>query len=102
VECRGSPKTRQTLQVDDTVFATSRKGYILVSDTKANVIYKITADVWQKDAAFSASTGVAATTTTPAVPAYVGQLDLGSGALLPLVTNLQSPHGMAFIATDDQ
>ncbi|WP_206997916.1 hypothetical protein [Trinickia mobilis] len=90
------------VQVDDTVFATSHKGYILVSDTKANLIYKITADVWQKDAAFSASTGVAATSTTPAVPAYVGQLDLHSGALLPLVTNLQSPHGMAFVSTDDQ
>ena len=90
------------VQIDDTVFASARKGYILVSDTKANLVYKITADVWQKDAAFSASTGVPAANATPAVPAYVGQLDLKSGALLPLVTNLQSPHGMAFISTEDQ
>jgi hypothetical protein len=33
------------------------------------------------------------------VPAYVGQLDLRSGALLPLVSNLLSPHGMAFVPT---
>jgi hypothetical protein len=90
-----------SVQVDDTVFATSRRGYLLVSDTKANKVYKISADVWQRGAAFSASTGVAATNTTPAVPAYVGQLDLRSGALLPLVTKLMSPHGMAFVATGD-
>ncbi|WNC95500.1 hypothetical protein RI103_38100 (plasmid) [Paraburkholderia sp. FT54] len=84
------------VQVDDTVFATARRGYLLVSDTKANIVYKISANVWQRDAAFSASTGVAATSSTPAVPAYVGQLDLHSGALLPLVTNLgQSAwHGL--------
>ena len=90
------------VQVDDTAFATARRGYLLVSDTKANTVYKISANVWQRDAAFSASTGVAATASTPAVPAYVGQLDLRSGALLPLVTNLASPHGMVFVSTDDQ
>jgi hypothetical protein len=88
------------VQIDDTAFATAPRGFLLVSDTKANRVYKISADVWEHDAAFSASTGVAATATTPAVPAYVGQLDLRSGALLPLVSNLLSPHGMAFVATD--
>ncbi|TKC92341.1 hypothetical protein FAZ69_01260 [Trinickia terrae] len=90
------------VQIDDTVFASSRKGYLLVSDTKANKIYKITSNVWQKDAAFSASTGVPAANGVPAVPAYVGQLDMSSGALLPLATNMVSPHGMAFISTEDQ
>ncbi|MEM5451618.1 MULTISPECIES: hypothetical protein [Paraburkholderia] len=90
------------VQVDDTVFAAARQGYLLVSDTKANTVYKISANVWQRDAAFSASTGVAASGSTPAVPAYVGQLDLRSGALLPLVTNLASPHGMAFVSTGAQ
>ncbi len=87
------------VQVDDTVFATARRGFLLVADTKANTVYKISADVWQRNAAFSASTGVA--TTTPPVPGYVGQLDLRSGALLPLVTNLVSPHGMAFVPAED-
>lgn len=90
------------VQIDDTVFATASRGFLLVSDTTANKVYKISADVWQREAAFSASTGVARTASTPAVPAYVGQLDLRSGALLPLVTNLGSPHGMAFVATDDK
>lgn len=89
------------VQIDDTVFATARRGFLLVADTKANKVYKISADVWQRDAAFSASTGVAAAGSTPAVPAYVGQLDLRSGALLPLVSNLVSPHGMAFVPTDN-
>ncbi|MDR3096054.1 MAG: hypothetical protein LBV73_03155, partial [Paraburkholderia sp.] len=62
------------VQVDDTVFATAQRGYLLVSDTSANTVYKISAKVWQRDAAFSASTGVPATNGTPAVPAYVGQL----------------------------
>jgi hypothetical protein len=70
-----------------------------VADTKANTVYKVSANVWQRGAAFSASTGVA--TATPPVPGYVGQLDLRSGALLPLVTNLASPHGMAFVPADD-
>jgi hypothetical protein len=89
------------VQVDDTVFATAQRGHLLVSDTQANTVYKISANVWQLDAAFSASTGVAATSGTAAVPAYVGQLDLGSGALLPLVSNLASPHGMVFVPADD-
>lgn len=89
------------VQVDDTVFATTKRGYLLVSDTQANMVYKISANVWERGAAFSASTGVAASSSTPSVPAYVGQLDLRSGALLPLVTNLASPHGMVFVPTGD-
>jgi hypothetical protein len=89
------------VQVDDTVFASSKKGYLLVSDTDGNMIYKISADVWQQGAAFSASTGVPAANGVPAVPAYVGQLDMRSGALLPLVTKLVSPHGMVFVPTSD-
>jgi hypothetical protein len=90
------------VQVDDTVFATARRGYLLVSDTAANKVYKISSNVWQHDAAFSASTGVAATSTTTSVPAYVGQLDMRSGALLPLATNMGSPHGMVFVPTESQ
>jgi hypothetical protein len=86
------------VQVDDTVFATSRSGYILISDTAANVNYKLTTKVWALDAAFSASTGVPAAGKQPAIPGYVGQLDRSSGAILPAVTNLASPHGLAFVA----
>ena len=86
-----------TVQVDDTVFATSRHGVLLVADRGANTIYAVTTPVWPLDAAYSAAAAVPATTTTPAFPAYVGQLDLTSGAVVPVVTNLVSPHGMAFV-----
>jgi hypothetical protein len=82
-----------TVQVDDTVFATSRHGVLLVADREANTIYAVTTPVWPLDAAYSAAAAV----MTPAFPAYVGQLDLTSGAVVPVVTNLVSPHGMAFV-----
>jgi hypothetical protein len=91
------------VQVDDTVFATARHGYLLIADRDANTVYKLEAPIWDSGAAFSASTGVAASTKppiTPAIPAYVGQLDLHSGAVIPVVSNLASPHGMAFAATE--
>jgi hypothetical protein len=91
------------VQVDDTVFATARHGYLLIADRDANTVYKLEAPVWDQGAAFSASTGVPASTKppiTPAIPAYVGQLDLYTGAVIPVVSNLASPHGMAFAATE--
>jgi len=86
-----------TVKVDDTVFAKSRHGVLLVADRDANTIYAVTTPVWPLDAAFSAAAAVPATKTTAAFPAYVGELDLTSGAVVPVVTNLVSPHGMAFI-----
>jgi hypothetical protein len=86
-----------TVQVDDTVFATSRHGVLLVADREANTIYAVTSPVWPLGGAFSAAAAVPANGTTPAFPAYVGELDLSSGAVLPVITNLVSPHGMAFI-----
>jgi hypothetical protein len=90
------------VQVDDTVFATSTHGYLLIADRDANTVYKLAASEWVRGTAFSASTGVAASTKppmTPAIPAYVGQLNFHTGAVVPIVSNLNSPHGMAFVAT---
>ena len=85
-----------TVQVDDTVFATSRHGVLLVADRDANTNYKVTTPVWPLDAAYSAVTNTTGTAPATFAP-YVGQLDLTSGAVVPVVTNLVSPHGMAFI-----
>ncbi|HLZ67539.1 MAG TPA: hypothetical protein VKQ29_15005 [Aliidongia sp.] len=85
------------MQIDDTAFVTSNRGFLLIADRNSNTIYKLSSNAWQVGAAFSASTGVAATSTTPAVPAYVGQIDFHSGVVLPAVTNLTSPHGLAFV-----
>ncbi len=89
------------VQVDDTTFATSETGFLLFADTKADTVYKLTAPVWHVGMAFSACNGVDASASppTPAVPAYVGQLDLHTGALLPIAEHLASPHGMIFVPT---
>lgn len=85
------------VQVDDTLFATSNHGVLLIADRGANTIYAVTTPVWPLGAAYSAAAAVPAIGTTPAFPAYVGELDLRSGAVVPVVTNLVSPHGMAFV-----
>jgi hypothetical protein len=91
------------VQVDDTVFVTAVHGYLLVSDRDANVVYKLRADTWTPGTAFTASTGVPASTKppiTPAIPAFVGSLDLKSGVTAPVISNMASPHGMAFIPAE--
>jgi hypothetical protein len=91
-----------TVQVDDTVFATSRHGVLLVRRSRREHDFRGDTPVWPLDAAYSAAAAVPATKTTPAFPAYVGQLDLTSGAVVPVVTNLVSPHGMAFVGCRDE
>ncbi len=92
---------RDNVQVDDTAFVTGTSGFLLFTDTKGETVYKIGASSWKLGAAYSASNGVEATTTppVPAVPAYIGQLDLETGALVPVAEHLVSPHGMIFVGT---
>ena len=85
------------VQVDDTAFATSRRGALYVTDTPANVIYKITSQRFRLGQAYSASTGVPASGPMPAVPAYVGQTYLDSGTVIPIVSGLSAPHGLVFV-----
>ena len=89
------------VQVDDTTFVNSIHGYLLISDTAGNTVYKLTAKAWTPGSAFSASTGVPAAGQTPAIPGYVGELDTGSGAVLPAVTDLMAPHGVVFVGVHD-
>lgn len=83
-------------QLDDTLFTPSSDGFILVSDTAANITYKIQKAEFAPGVAYSA--GVAGTT---AAPGFVGRLDLEFGQLTPIVSGLQSPHGLAFVKTGD-
>lgn len=78
-------------QIDDTIFATSSHGVILVSDRDANadgsgIVYAISKNVFSPDAAYSAT------------PNSVGAIDLDTGVITPVVTGMTSPHGMAFIS----
>jgi hypothetical protein len=73
------------VQVDDTVYATSSHGVILVSDRDGETIYSITKDIFKPGAAYSAA------------PTSVGELDLDTGVLTNVVTGMVSPHGMIFL-----
>jgi hypothetical protein len=83
-------------QVDDTLFTPDSDGFILVSDTAANITYKIEKKVFVPGVAYSA--GVAGSS---AAPGFVGRLDVEFGQLTPIVNGMQSPHGLAFVNTGD-
>lgn len=84
-------------QVDDTLFTPASDGFILMSDRSTNTIYKITKKGgFVPGVAYSA--GVAGSS---AAPGFVGRLDLEFGQLTPVVSGLQSPHGMAFVKAED-
>ena len=75
-------------QVDDTVFATSTHGTILVSDRdagNAGIIYGISKDIFSPGAAYTAAL------------TSVGTLDFDTGVITNVATGLVSPHGMAFV-----
>jgi hypothetical protein len=76
-----------SVQVDDTVFATSSQGVILVADRDGETIYSIQAPYFGSSEAYSAA------------PTSVGRVDMHTGVLTPVVTGMVSPHGMKFIAT---
>ena len=73
-------------QVDDTIFVTSSKGVILVSDRDGETVYAITEPLFGSGTAYTAT------------PTSVGRLNLDTGVITPVVTGMVSPHGMAFIS----
>lgn len=79
-------------KVDDTVFATSSDGFILVSDLDAGIVYSIHRSSFSPGTAYSAAN----------VAGFVGRLDFEFGQLTPIVTGLRNPRGMAFVATGDE
>jgi hypothetical protein len=86
-----------TPQVDDTLFIPSDDGFMLVSDTPANTTYMIRKTEFIPGTAYSA--GVGAANSAGVTPGFVGRLDLDFGQLTPIVTGLNSPHGLAFVKT---
>jgi hypothetical protein len=83
-------------QVDDTLFTPDSDGFILVSDTAANITYKIGKKAFVPGVAYSA--GVAGSS---AAPGFVGRLDVAFGQLAPIVSGMKSPHGLAFVKTGE-
>jgi hypothetical protein len=81
---------------DDTVFANAAQGTLLVADKDGEAVYAITAPYFAPGAAYTA---IVATSTPggPTVAACVGQTNLSTGFVTPIVNGLQNPGGMAFI-----
>jgi glucose/arabinose dehydrogenase len=73
------------VQIDDTDYATSSHGVLLVSDRDGETVYSITKDIFKPGAAYSAT------------PTSVGALDLDTGVITSVVTGMVSPHGMTFL-----
>jgi hypothetical protein len=83
-----------TPQVDDTVFTSSSDGFLLVADRDAETVYAISKAAWIPGSAYTAG--------NVGTLGLVARLDLESGQLTPIVTGLNSPHGMAFVRTRDE
>ena len=73
--------------VDDTVFVGSGPECVLVSDRNANNVDEVCG-------AFTTGQALSAA----ADDNFLGALDLATGLLTPIVTGLDSPHGLALIA----
>ncbi len=88
------------VQLDDTVYATSNSGTLYIADTTGNTIYALDSQQFVTGKPYSASIGVPASGSQPAVPAFVGRLYPAIGAVVPVVNPnvLLSPHGLAFRA----
>jgi len=82
---------------DDTVFANAAKGRLLVADKGGETVYAITAPYFAPGAAYSAIVSTSTPGGSTVVGAFVGQTDLTTGFVTPIVTGLTNPGGMAFI-----
>ena len=80
-------------QADDTLFIPNSDGFILVADTPANVVYAIHKGSFTPGSAYTAAVG--------GTTGFVGRLDLEWGQLTPIVSGMQSPHGMGFVPADE-
>jgi hypothetical protein len=78
-------------QMDDTIFATSPSGRLLVSDTPGGVVYSI------KSKHFDTTHYYSAAPQDSGVFGYVGLIDPATGHNTPLITGFAGPHGEAFI-----
>jgi hypothetical protein len=90
----GGPTIGDT-QLDDTVFSTQSSGELLVADKGLNAVYVITAPYFGPGAYSAVS--VFATPTGDPTASFVGQTNLTSGFVTPIVNGMSNPGGMAFI-----
>jgi hypothetical protein len=84
-----SPTGVARVEVDDTTFATSASGFLLVADKTLNAVYAIHKKAFAPGAAYTAADGAH----------LVGSLDMSSGFITPIVTGLTNPGGLVFVDT---
>jgi hypothetical protein len=77
-------------QIDDTNYADSSHGVLLVSDRDGETVYSISKDIFSPGAAYSAT------------PTSVGSLDQDTGVITNVVTGMVYPHGMLFLNEHDE
>ena len=78
-------------QVDDTVWATTGRGRLLVADSRHNVIYAVTTS-------FKPGTVYTEAPSDAPIPGLVGTLDLSTGTITPVIIGFTNPTGLSFIA----
>ncbi len=83
-------------QLDDTVFTTQSAGELLVADKGSNTVYKITAPYFAASA-YSAVSVFSTPTANNPIESFVGQTNLTTGFVTPIVNGMSNPGGMAFI-----
>jgi len=83
-------------QADDTVFTTRSAGELLVADKALNTVYAINAPYFGPGA-YSAVSVFSSPSAPSPIESFVGQTNLTTGFVTPIVTGLDNPGGMAFI-----
>jgi hypothetical protein len=90
----GPGATAQTLpittQVDDIEFATASTGTLYVVDSGTNKVVSVSG-------AFTPGTAFVAVPSGSTVQSFVGQLDLTTGNITPIIVGLSSPKGLLFV-----
>jgi hypothetical protein len=81
-----------SVEVDDTAFTTSTKGFILFADKSSNKVYLLKKSAFAPGAAYTAADG----------GSFVGTIDLTTGIITQVVTGLGNPGGMVFVDTSKQ
>jgi hypothetical protein len=87
-------------QFDDTVFVSQARGKVLVADKQLGAVYVITAPYFAPGAAYSAVSIFSSPSAANPTESFVGQTDLTTGFVTPIISNMGNPGGEAFIPAE--
>jgi hypothetical protein len=79
----------QPVEVDDTAFVTSTEGFVLFADKKLNKVFALKKKAFVPGTAYTAADG----------GPFVGTIDLTTGVITPIVTEVVGPGGLVFVDT---